>query len=48
MGGAAPTAPWFDSHVLPGELEHRDQLDVFLAVRGVEEEGASFKLAVAA
>lgn len=46
---AAPITLRRYTHVLPGELERaRDQLDAFLAERAAEEEGASFKLAVAA
>lgn len=46
---AAPITLRRYTHILPGELERaRDQLDAFLAERAVEEEGASFKLAVAA
>jgi integrase len=46
---AAPITLQRYTHVLPGELERaRDQLDVFLAERAAEEEGASFKVAVAA
>ncbi len=46
---AAPITLQRYTHVLPGELERaRDQLDAFLAERAAEEEGASFKVAVAA
>jgi integrase len=46
---AAPITLQRYTHVLPGELERaRDQLDAFLAERAAEEEGTSFKLAVAA
>ncbi|HEX6689407.1 MAG TPA: tyrosine-type recombinase/integrase [Solirubrobacterales bacterium] len=46
---AAPITLRRYTHILPGELERaRDQLDAFLAERAKEEEGTSFKLAVAA
>lgn len=46
---AAPITLRRYTHILPGELERaRDQLNAFLAERAAEEEGASFKLAVAA
>ena len=41
--------PVAEGVALRGELERaRDQLDTFLAERAAEEEGASFKLALAA
>jgi hypothetical protein len=46
---AAPITLRRYTHILPGELERaRDQLDAFLTERAKEEEGASFKLALAA